>query len=243
MMMSRSRAFVFHLSISAIVGLALFFAFWFIWYPYPLAIAVGGHEIFMMLLGVDVVVGPLLTLFVFKSGKRTLKFDLAVIAVLQLSALAYGVGTLLAGRPVYIAALGHRFDLIQASDFTAEALATQNVSLPWLGPVWTGTRAPESAKERESLMFGGDDLGNLPQYYAPMSSMRDELLKRAQAISKLKELNPGNSEEIDRWLAEHGRNEDSVRFQGLRARNLDMTVMLDAKDASIIGIAPFIPWR
>ena len=64
-----------------------------------------------------------MTFIVFKSGKKSLKFDLAVIVIIQIAALVYGVVTLLAGRPVYVAALGHRFDLIQASEVRDEQLA------------------------------------------------------------------------------------------------------------------------
>lgn len=242
MSITRIRAFSIHTLISACVATILFLAFWFIWYPYPLAIAVGGHDIFLLLLGVDMVVGPLLTLIVFKPGKRSLKFDLTVIALLQGCALLYGVSTLLAGRPVYIAALGHRFDLIQASDVNTDKLPHGKLSLPWMGPVVTGTRAPEEKKEREALMFGGDDLSNLPLFHADISAMRGELLSRSEAIPRLKQLNDGKSDEIDRWLKDHGYAANTAVFQGLKARNFDMTVMLDARDAHVIGIAPFRPW-
>ena len=44
----------------------------------------------LLMIGVDVVIGPLLTLIVFDPKKKHLKFDLVVIAALQLAALAYG---------------------------------------------------------------------------------------------------------------------------------------------------------
>ncbi len=72
--------------------------------------------------------------------------------------------------------------------------------------------------------------------------MRDEILKNAQPISELKKLNPGEEAAIDKWLAKHGATEDSVRFQGLKARAKDMALIVDAKTAKVIGIAPFKPW-
>ena len=85
--MSRFRASGFHFVISLLVGLVLLALCWFMWYPAPMLMAIGGHEIFLLVVGIDVVLGPLLTLVVFKSGKKTLKFDLAVIALLQIAAL------------------------------------------------------------------------------------------------------------------------------------------------------------
>ncbi|MFD2273550.1 hypothetical protein ACFS07_27565 [Undibacterium arcticum] len=96
--------------------------------------AIGGQQIFFLLVvGIDVVLGPLLTLVVFKVGKKSLKFDLAVIALLQLGAMVYGVSTLLEARPAYVAALGDQFQVVQASELTDANLAKGKTELPWWG--------------------------------------------------------------------------------------------------------------
>ena len=61
-----------------------------VWYPRPLFEAAGGNGLLYILVGVDVILGPLLTLVVFKAGKRGMKFDLAAIAAVQVAALIYG---------------------------------------------------------------------------------------------------------------------------------------------------------
>ena len=48
--------------------------------------------------------------------------------------------------------------------------------------------------------------------------------------------------EITAWLRDHGQTDRSMVFQGLKARAEDMAVILDAKTARVIGIAPFKPW-
>lgn len=197
-----------------------------------------------MLLVIDIVLGPALTLIVYKPQKRSLKFDVATIVVLQLCALAYGVHTLFAGRPVYIAALGHRFDLVQASDVDRESiLKSADLALPLFGPRLVGTRTPDDKKVRETIMFGGTELSALPQYHDQIENMRDELLRRAQPISRLTEHNLGEQAAIDRWIESRGMRPDQLVFQGLRARSRDMTVVLDAKTAKVVGIAPFKPWE
>lgn len=245
--MSRLRAASIHLFICAVVGAVLLALFWFVWYPAPLFRAVGGLDIFLMLLGIDVTLGPLLTLIVFKPGKKTLKFDLAVIALLQVTALTYGVYTLLIARPVYVAGLGHRFDVIHANDVSDASLKLANRSLPWTGPLWTGIKPPSDPKEREKVLFssvdGGGDYGSLPQYHAPLESMRAELLQRAQPVSELKRLNSNSAAAIDEWLAARGYSDKTAVFQGLAARSQDMAVVLDAKTAAVVGIAPFKPWE
>jgi hypothetical protein len=59
-----------------------------VWYPQHYFAAMGGTTLILLLIGVDVVIGPLITLIVFDPKKKSLRFDLAVIAVLQLGALS-----------------------------------------------------------------------------------------------------------------------------------------------------------
>lgn len=66
--------------------------------PYPYREISGGRELFLLLVAVDVVMGPLITLMIFNTGKprRELQLDLIVVGVLQLAALAYGLSTVYA---------------------------------------------------------------------------------------------------------------------------------------------------
>ena len=244
-MMSRTRAATIHLALCAFVGALLLPLFWFVWYPAPLFKAVGGQEIFLLLLGIDVILGPLLTFVAFKPAKKSLKFDLAVIGCVQIAALAYGVFTLLDGRPVFIAAVGHKFDLIQASEIGPDQLEGSTASLPWLGPKVVGIKQATDKKERERMMLSGlagADYGHYPNYHAPIETMRDEMLANAKPISELRKQNKSKDAEITGWLANRSYDDKTAVFQGLKARSQDMAVILDAKTAAVIGIAPFKPW-
>ena len=243
--MSRFRAALIHVALCIAVAAVLLSLFWFVWYPQPLFRGVGGQEIFLILLAIDVILGPLLTLVVFRAEKKSLKFDLAVIGILQVAALAYGVLTLLSGRPVYIAAVGHKFDLVQASEIGPDQLEGATESLPWLGPKVVGIRQATDKKERERMMFSGlagADYGHYPRYHAPLETMRDEILKNARPISELRKKNAARDADITVWLKSHDQTDSGVVFQGLKARAEDMAVILDAKTAKVIGIAPFKPW-
>jgi hypothetical protein len=234
-----------HLLLCVVIALTLFAFFWFQLYPAPLFQASGALQIFLVLLIIDVALGPLMTLMVWKKDWKQLRKDLAVIAFVQLAALCYGVYTLWIARPVYVAALGSRFDAVHATDVADAELNTSGKSLPVFGPEWTGVKQPTDPKERERVLFsalGGADYGHFPQHHQPIENMRDEIVKNAQQISELKKLNPGEEEAIDRWLAKRGVKPDEVIYQGLKARAKDMAVIMDAKTAKVTGIAPFKPW-
>ncbi|HUL55903.1 MAG TPA: hypothetical protein VLT60_02830, partial [Usitatibacter sp.] len=118
----RLRAFLVHLLMSAFVALAVFLAIYFLWYPHVLFQGAGGRDLFVLIACVDVTVGPLITLVIYKPGKWGLKFDLWFIAVVQLAALVYGVSVMFDARPVYIAFVVDRFAIVRANGFPDGAL-------------------------------------------------------------------------------------------------------------------------
>jgi hypothetical protein len=116
-----------------------------IWYPAPLADLMGGTELFLLLMSVDVVCGPLLTLMVYSPTKPTRErwTDLSIIVVLQAAALVYGLVVVHVARPVFIGHEGDRFRVVRASDIDPQALekaAEPWKHLPQWGPVPIGVR-------------------------------------------------------------------------------------------------------
>ncbi len=241
---SRYRASAIHLLISGCVGLTLFALFWFVWYPAPMLIAIGGHEIFLLIISIDVIIGPVLTLVVFNTKKRSLKFDLAVIAAMQVGAMCYGASFLLEGRPAYVAALGDHFQVVQAVEITDQNIAKAKTTLPWFGPLWVGTKAPTGRYDTDAVRdveeIGGGR-GHFPQLHIPYESMASEILEKSKPISALIASNPGKSDEIAAWLRKHNLDANTARFQPIRIRASEFVVVIDAKTAAVAGIAPFKP--
>ena len=84
--------------------------------------------------------------------------------------------------------------------------------------------------------------GYRQQYHAPLETMRDEILENAKPIADLRKRNLAQDAESTDWLRQHGYSDENAVFQGLKARARDIAVILDAKTAKVIGIAPFKPW-
>jgi hypothetical protein len=241
--MTRFRASGLHFLISLFVGLLLLALCWFIWYPAPMLLAIGGHEIFLLVVGIDVILGPLLTLVAFKSGKKSLKFDLAVIALLQIGALAYGVSTLLEARPAYVAALGGHFQVVQATEVTDANLAKAKTELSWWGPLWVGTKAPTERADIDAVndvAIVGAGRGHFPQLHIPYATMSAEILEKAQNVDALIQRNTAKSEQIKAWLLAHHTDEHSAKYQVIKISASEFAIILDAKSAKVIGIMPFV---
>jgi hypothetical protein len=107
--MTKLKAAAIHLTISLfVIGVFLSVVF-FIWYPQPLFTFARVIEPLKLLILVDVIIGPILTFIVYKKYKKSLKFDLSIIALLQIVALSYGVQTIYNGRSSLIAMYAGEF--------------------------------------------------------------------------------------------------------------------------------------
>ncbi|GHU26897.1 fimb protein [Betaproteobacteria bacterium] len=244
---SRIRAFLLHLSASAILGLsALALVFW-IWYPAPLHRAVGVTEIFLLLLGVDVVLGPCLTLAVANPGKKKkeLLFDLSLIIAVQLSAFVYGLHAVAEGRPVWLVLNTDRVDLVRVLEIDERQLdqaLPEYRQAPWSGPEWVFAPMPEDIETRNTLTlesaFGASDIYQRPQFYRPLPEGNALLNAKALPLENLKNFNA--EAEVRDILAVHP---DADAWLPLRSnRLLDMVVLVNRKDARVVSIVNLRPW-
>jgi len=244
--MSRWKASGIHLLLSIAIASTVLVIMLTLWYPWPLFEAAGGSRLIFILAGVDVTLGPLITLVIFKSGKPGLKFDLTVIALLQVTALVYGVHTVYLARPVYLVFTVDRFDLVTVKDLDPEDLAqvtrTQFKRPPLGRPSYAAAVLPADPAARSKILdtsFAGKDLQMYPQYYVPYEQEAANALKRAKAIDVLLKRDP---DAMQRYLRSAGRSADSVKFLPLRARQTDGAVLLDATSGAPLDIVLVEPW-
>ena len=82
----RFKASGIHLCISLTIALLAAALVGGVWYPYPYREISGSRELFLIVVAVDVILGPLITLTVFNRTKPwpELRSDLAIVALIQL---------------------------------------------------------------------------------------------------------------------------------------------------------------
>lgn len=247
--MTRYRAALTHFALSMLVVGVVFVVVYFVWYPEPLFRGAGGRDLFLMLAFVDVTIGPLVTLLIFKPGKWGLKFDLTVIAILQVAALAYGAHVVFEARPAWIVFLKDRFDLVRANQLFEEEREKWKPPFdrePLDGPRIVGARVPKDPDEQLRTMLtalSGADVSSFPQHYVPYEDVRADAKAKARKLAELRSLNPGREAEVDGTLASLGRKEEEVAFLPLRAGKRDLTVLIDARSGNVLGITDFKPWK
>lgn len=243
-MKSRFYAFLTHLLLSGLVATMTVIMVFFVWYPMLLDEATGVTEIFLILLLVDIVIGPVMTFVVYQQGKPGLKFDLCVIITLQIAALIYGMSTVFAGRPAFIVFNQDRFDITRlveidtASAKKAEEADNLSAKPGWFRPRWVGAVAPSDRKRAEEILFsavdGGPDWPQLPELYVPLEQVKQQMLNKAQPLSTLRQLDK-NAALID-------VQDGHIKWLPLRGKVKDMVVLIDGNSAEIIEVVDINPW-
>lgn len=241
----RLKAFSLHLVISAVIALAVMALVFLIWYPSPLSTATGVTSIFLMLLAIDVILGPALTLLVYKPGKKTLIMDLAVIACLQLAALAYGLYTVTEGRPAWLVFAQDRFELVRINDIDERKLdqALPTYRQPsWFGPQWAIAITPDDIDSRNEILFeavlGGVDLAQRPNLYQPLEQHGDRIRQRIRTLTELDEFNLATR--VQNILQAHPQADG---WLPLSANQQDMVVLMQRDSAEVVAIVDLRPWQ
>ena len=248
--MSRWKAAGIHLSINAVVALLAAALIYGVWYPRPYSQAAGAGTLVLLLLGVDLVLGPLLTLVVFKAGKKGLKFDLTAIAVMQVCAFVYGLHVVAAARPAFVVGVIDRFSLVIANDLDdadlAKAITPAFRSAPWTGPRLVGAQMPKDWQSRNQVMFSGvagKDLDQFPQYYVPYEQVAKTLLSHAVSLDAFKHKHPESAPTIDHWLQDHTDHAASeVVTLPLATHKQSLTMLVDRASGDVLDALPINPW-
>ena len=244
--MSRWQASGIHLLISAAIATVSLFLMLRVWYPPPFFTSEGGSDILLILIGVDVIIGPLVTLVVFKSGKPGLRFDLTVIGVLQAAALAYGTHVMFVARPVYVALVDDQFETVRANDLdpanVARARRPEFRSVPLMGPQYVTVDLPKDIKALRKLIAqageGGDLAQHLPEYYLPYTEGKAQALARSRPLETLSETDKAVAARIDKAISETGRKPAELNFLPLETRRGWGAVLIDKKAGDVVTILP-----
>ncbi|MGH8583201.1 MAG: TfpX/TfpZ family type IV pilin accessory protein [Gammaproteobacteria bacterium] len=247
--MTRWKASALHLSICGVIALTVLGWMLFVWYPWPYFEAVGAGQLSAIIIGVDVVIGPLITLIIFNPKKKSLRFDLTVVALLQTGALIYGVYVVYEARPVFVVFNVDRFDVVAANELDPaeykKVTAAEFKTLSLTGPRVVGARLPEDRKERERILFAavaGYDLPNFPQHYVPYRELRGQVIARAKSLAELRAKHPEAGAALAAVESAFAGPQSDLGFLPVRARKRDLTAIIDRKTGELLQMLPIDPW-
>ena len=170
-----------------------------LWFPYPYNVILGGNTLFLLLCGVDVVCGPILTLVLYSPTKPRAKWllDIGLILLVQFSALVYGLHSIALTRPVWLAFEGDRLRIVKAVEVHGQYLPQAQpglTALPWTGPRLIAVRALDKSDpaflESVQRAMQGDFASFYPQRWIAYEQRSEEVRQLLYPLAAL-ENRPG----------------------------------------------------
>jgi len=240
--MNRLKAAGIHLLISFIIVTTVLATMYLLWYPNEYFALMGGQKLIVLLAGVDVFLGPLLTLVVFKSNKKNLRFDLFCIGIVQIAALSYGVYVMFESRPIFTVFNKNKFQIAAVVDITPEELAKAKnphwKKLSITGPKLVAIGIPDQNNKLEAIFaeVASSNAYRYPRLFDQYNKHRDEVIKSGEPLTKLSEVSVENKSVIDRFIKKSKRLESDFVCLPITSELAEMTVIVDAKTGDFIEI-------
>jgi hypothetical protein len=237
----RIRYFLSHLILSFIVGCLTAATVYWVWYPGVLAKAIGVSHIFLLLLCIDITVGPILTLFLAKEGKKGLWFDLITVVIIQFVALIYGIWHIAEGRPAWQTLNIYRVELVKAIDMDYTNAKAPFSHSPWGKPQWVMVRPAKDKQETSDWIWLELENGKSPaqraELYQPLEGHWQEFSQEVRPLQDLGKFNP--QEAVDAILQKYP---EADGFLPMMSEDWDMTVLLSKKEEKILDTVDLRPW-
>jgi len=237
--------FVVTLLLAAIAAALIFL----VWFPDPLQTMIGGTELFMLVVGCDLALGPLLSLVIYNSRKsrRELIIDYAIVGTIQIAALIYGVTIVAGTRPVYVAFSKDRLEVVTARDINDQELAAAHDAayrtLPLTGPRLVGIEVPK-ADHNDALFqsLAGNEEHQRPKFYVPYEAQLAKIRKRARPVDELVKAKPAARPLLEAVMRDVTIPEARVRWLPVHHRKGFWVALIDNDDGKPVAYFDFDPY-
>jgi hypothetical protein len=244
----RLKAFLLHLLSSAMVLTLILGALYFGWYRWPGWYLTDVTHVILVMVGVDVVLGPTLTLIIAnqKKSRRELARDIGMIVVVQICALTYGSVSLWNGRPLYYAFSENVLQLVQAYDISAKEAALGRQQNPALAPYWYSlprwiwAPLPEDPDERakifEAAISGGDDVISMPRYFKLWEEGIPYLKSQLKKVDDVAYFAKSEKKKLKDKMKAAGMADDELDTLPLTGRGHPLLAVFDPTTLNIIAV-------
>lgn len=238
---SRIKFTFIHFSISLVLVLISVLFVFNVWYEAPLNRALGVDHLFRILIVVDVILGPLLCYIIYNEKKKSLKFDLCIIIVLQIAAFLYGFYIISTGKPAWIVFSSNRFELVTVRNITQNNPNFKFSNIPWLQPKWVAMSGVDDPRQQSADQLL--ELMGKPAYYSPTRYIEIDISKLV-SLNKFYDLNSlskfNQFDDLKKVLVEYP---NANAWLPLIAQEKDMVVLINKDKAEVVKIVDLRPWN
>jgi hypothetical protein len=221
----RLKAFLVHIGSSATVLTLILGALYLGWYRWPGWYVTGVITVMAILVGVDLTLGPLITLLIAdrKKPRREFVRDVGVVVAVQLIALIYGASALWIGRPLYYVFWVNGFKVVAASELPAKDRVLARKENPEFAPHWYSTPrwawaprpvahdaiSPKDASAAEKEIRVLASIIPMPQAFRPLSQAGDDLRSHLRKVDQISIFSLEERRVLKQRLVQRGLTSDT----------------------------------
>jgi hypothetical protein len=238
-MQFRLKALGLHLLASVVVLTLVVGILYIGWYRWPGWYLANVLQVATVLVGVDLVVGPIITFIIARPSKPRgeLTRDVGVIVAIQLLALIYGTVSLWNGRPLYYAFSENVLQLVQAYDIDAGEWTSARQQNPELAPHWYSlprwiwAPLPDDSRERDriiaSAISGGFDVISMPRYFKPWEQGLPALRQQLKKVDDLAYFSVADKKVLKQRMQTAGFATDQLNCMPFTGRGQPLLAVFD----------------
>jgi hypothetical protein len=247
-LMTRARLFTQRFAATASLLLVAFVVIRFLWFPDGYFQIFGVAKLFLVLVAVNLVVGPGLSTLLYKPGKWGLSFDLIVVACIEIAILGFAMHQILERRPVFAVFAVDRFEAVTVSEVDLDSLRNSQLALPQgYMPRLIYAELPTDLEVMsllidETVFLGMADIDRRPEFWKPYAQRISFIKAAAKPLATLLSLNDQRAEPIKRWLARQELSADDYAYLPIRGKTADGMMILHADIGNPVEILPIDPW-
>lgn len=246
--MKKSRAALIHLwpsllALTIAAGVILF-----LWYPGPLLQLKESDVFAVLLILCAILIGPALTLLIYREGKRGLVADLIIIMLIQFAAVGWGMHALYRDRPYFMVFTVDRFEVLSLRQVDmGQGIDPRFLDKPATWPALLYASMPKDPQSfqkflKEVMFEGKPDLQFRPQYWSLFEKNQKLALESSRPLNDLRVAHTEETRAIDQLLALHGGDINSYRFVPVVFRDASFAAILDAGNGALIDTLAIDPW-
>jgi hypothetical protein len=229
-MQFRLKAFSLHLLASAAALTLILGSLYLGWYRWPGWYLADATQVVLVMICVDVVLGPTLTFIIANKNKsrRELSRDIGIIVAVQLCALVYGSVSLWSGRPLYYVFSQDGLSLIQAYDIDVEQANLGRQQDAELAPHWYSLPrwvfVPASIAAAAAK---GDDVTAMPKFYRPWNDGLPLLKAQLKKMDELRFFLPHEKKILNQRMHAAGVPSDQNNAIAITGRRRPLLAVFD----------------
>ncbi|MDO4693481.1 MAG: fimb protein [Eikenella sp.] len=243
----RYRATFYHLLVSLAIAACTAWLVFQLWYPLPYRHLTAGTTLFLTIVFVDLVCGPIFTLILAnpKKSKRELLLDLSLVIIIQLAALGYGLYSVKLARPAVASFERDRIAIITETEIDRGDLpnAPEGLQkLPLNNILKVGIRRAQNEKEffeSINLSFDGIEPSLRPSWWLRYEDVLPEIKEKMMPVSQIDmtQLSEARSKILNQAIIKTGLPAEELFYLPLVSKYTQEWTILLNREADFIGYA------